>query len=41
MDKPIVGHMDTDKFEDMIETFIAQRMRRDKIGCRFDFTLRI
>jgi hypothetical protein len=29
MDKPIVGHMDTEKFETMIETFIEHRSGED------------
>jgi hypothetical protein len=29
MDKPVVGHMDTDKFEDMAETFIERRSGED------------
>lgn len=29
MDKPIVGHMDTDEFEAMIETFIEHRSGED------------
>jgi hypothetical protein len=29
MDKPVVGHMDTDEFEAMIETFIEQRSGED------------
>jgi hypothetical protein len=29
MDKPIIGHMDTDEFEAMVETFIEHRSGED------------